>query len=166
MSVLAFANLPIVTNSILKPIEERGQELKAIPKDDIKHRLIFTGFLGYEGKLFDEYPHSLKYPVGYLYRNNIITSEPAIVEISKFFISDDVEEVFLFRKHLNNYYESLDIYPPWHSPFYDKLVDEGATPRKLSGPHSPSGLRVGESRWVVYDDKREIVFGPLIKNNC
>jgi hypothetical protein len=129
MSVLAFANLPIVTNSILKPIEERGQELKAIPKDDIKHRLIFTGFLGYEGKLFDEYPHSLKYPVGYLYRNN-------------------------------------DIYPPWHSPFYDKLVDEGATPRKLSGPHSPSGLRVGESRWVVYDDKREIVFGPLIKNNC
>lgn len=162
MNVLSFANLPVIVNSNLKPIDVREKELKAIPEKDIKHRLIFTAFLGYEGKLFDDYPGSLRHPVGHLYRNNIVTSRQAIVEISNIFVPEDVENVFLFRQHLNYYYDSLDIYPPWHSPFYNKLVEKGTTPRKLAGPHSPSGLKVGEARWIVYDNKREIVFGPRI----
>jgi len=162
MNILSFANLAVIADSRPKPIDIREKELKAISKKDVKHQLIFTAFLGYEGKLFQDYPGSLRHPVGYLYRGNIITSQQAIMEISEIFVPEDVENVFLFRQHLNHYYEFLDVYPPWHSPFYNKLVHKGATPRKLAGPHSPSGLASGEARWIVYDHNREIVFGPRV----
>jgi len=162
MKVLSFANLPVIANSVLAPIKQREEALKAISKDDLKFRTLFTAFLGYAGKLFDNYPNSLKYPIGYLYRNNLVTSKEAIVEISKPFMADDFQKVEQFRAHLEGYYDQLDIYPPWHSKLYDDRIADGITPRKLSGPHAPSGLRSGESRWVVYDNNREIIYGPKI----
>lgn len=162
MNVLSFANLPVIVNSVLDPIEHREKALKGISKNDLKFRTLFMAFLGYEGKLFEDYPSSLRYPVGYLYHDNIITSKEAIVEISKHFMADDMEKIKDFRAHLEVYYTQLNIYPPWYSRLYDQRIEAGITPRKLSGPHTPSGLRSGESRWVVYDASREIIYGPRI----
>lgn len=84
--------------------------------------------------------------------NEILSFTPKL----EWWILDELVE------HLTLYCEQMDYIPAWGNKKYYDYVASGKTARRLDGPHKGARLSRTESRWVVYDEHKELVYGPTI----
>lgn len=106
------------------------------------------------------------FQIGFYLDGSCYTSRERIVEVHNELITytakldwwliDDLVE------HINFYCEEIDYIPAWGKKEYYNYLAKGKTARRLDGPHKGGMLSRTESRMVVYNESKEIVYGPTL----
>ncbi len=159
MEILPYQDLPIAQEQPTKDEDEILQEIQ----DWSEGRTAFysIAFQAVDGDPQEFSSYSLR--LGIVSDGHLVTTPGRIIEISKMLpgIPEDCRDSL--RRVLNFYFERINRVPVWGKAEYQTLVDSGKTPRILEGPSKSGELRVGESRWIVYDKNKNIVYGPVIR---
>jgi hypothetical protein len=166
MRVLPFHNLPVVE---YPPSEKAPTEfyrltelLKWADGDYMKYSVAFIACDG-DPSVVENY----LFQIGFVRDNALVTNVEVIEYVGSLAVEmnnwvDYMEALPKIREHLSLYYEKVESIPPWGTREYQRLVKIGKTPRVLFGPHKGGRVKKNQKRFVVYNEKREYVYGPII----
>ena len=159
MKVLPFRNLEIVD----VPIPEVKIMLKEI-RDWAGGNLLKYSYAFLFSADSPSAEEHFTVPIGFVHNNKLVTTMLVLKTVAdvvnRFNGSEDI--VSDAKIHVGRYFSKKGLVAPWGSRLYDTLIAKGRTPRVLEGPHIGGSLRPNQRRYVVFDDDRNIVFGPRI----
>lgn len=159
MKVLPFRNLEIVDIGI-PPVDTIVEEIKDWSDGNLL-KYSYAFLFSAESPSREEH---FTIPVGFVHNNKLVTSLQIIrvtAEVVQSFNGDE-SIVIAAKNHISRYFAKVGSVAPWGTVNYKELVTKGRTPRVLEGPHKRGDLRPNQRRYVVLDDERNIIFGPLI----
>lgn len=158
MGILRFQDLSLVDFSA-PLVKERVEELFRWSGGDL---IMFSTAFVYarsDPKAEDDY----FLPIGFLFEDHLVASFETIRQAEKQGWSFAPEEDRPFiREHLSMYYIKAGKIPSWGENRYYNLVQDGKTPRVLEGPNVSGCVKVHQRRYVVFDEDKELVYGPLL----
>jgi len=161
MRLLPFMDIPVVNVETPTALERREKLNRWAEGDQTK---LSAGFLGHHKNrsTIDDYV----FQIGFIKDDCLVTTKELIIENGIEFLNykeeEDREVMLGLQQHLELYFTKIDTIPVFGTFEYTRLVLKGKTPRLLMGPNKGGGLKVGQRRWVVYDDYKELVYGPVL----